>query len=706
MPTVLLLRAPQLRAAASALGSRSTRHATMPLRAKILNPAFLVSNQAQMASTVAATIPTELPTDDPDDVLFNSLYGLRTIELNRPKKLNSLNGSMARKIAPRLREWQKSDLANVIVIKGRSDRPASSNDATPKRLLPKAFCAGGDVAAVVKHLLDENNPKGKDQAKSFFALEYQLDHLIATYTKPYIAFMDGITMGGGAGLSVHAPFRIATERTVFAMPETGIGFFPDVGASFFLNRLVDGKVGMYLAMTGESLKGVDVFYAGLATHYIHSSSLPDLESRLAELRFNDYDNLEERCKIIDSTIEEFHTGLPHDRPLHSSSSYNSSFPSSPQILSGDLRTTLDRIFSYTSLTKIISALESESWSNHEDNNSSSSSSSPSTGIDISNNSQQPENAAAISQWARQTLETLNSRSPTSVRVALRQMILGKKWSLSETFQREFLIATRFLEHPDFKEGVGRKLLDKPPSLPTWSSIPEDVEQEKEYINGFFRLGGTNDNNNRGRIKEQPGQGSGAGEGRLELWNPTDYNEPRFIEWIGLPTETQVREFIENPPREVFTMRSKLRRAKKEMLKNGMFTPRIVEDELSSAVVEEGGESMADGVEDVDGEDYANSKKNLMNRERRRERKERKDLEGGASGMEKGMEDVKNILTKEKIVEFFVRQRNGKIGVREKVEEILERKTRSGGGGADGASEEGEVEGEGERKGRGQLEWID
>ena len=182
----------------------------------------------------------EQPGDELDDVIFGSTHGVRTIELNRPKKLNSLNGSMARKIIPRLREWEKSQLANVVVIKGEG----------------RAFCAGGDVAALAKQ---NKTPEGQNQSRQYFGLEYKLDHMIATCTKPYVAFLDGITMGGGVGLSIHAPFRIATENTVFAMPETTIGFFPDVGASFFLPKM-DGQMGMYLALTSEQLKGVDVLY--------------------------------------------------------------------------------------------------------------------------------------------------------------------------------------------------------------------------------------------------------------------------------------------------------------------------------------------------------------------------------------------------------------------------------------------------------------
>lgn len=135
-------------------------------------------------------------------------------------------------------------MANIIVIKGAGE---------------KGFCAGGDVKKLAQQNFPDGvkpSPSGIRASAEYFNTEYTLDHLVATYSKPYVAFMDGITMGGGAGLSIHAPFRIATERTAFAMPETKIGFFTDVGASFFLPRL-DGQLGTYLALTGEMLKGVD-----------------------------------------------------------------------------------------------------------------------------------------------------------------------------------------------------------------------------------------------------------------------------------------------------------------------------------------------------------------------------------------------------------------------------------------------------------------
>ncbi|GAW18984.1 hypothetical protein ANO14919_084680 [Xylariales sp. No.14919] len=394
----------------------------MPLRAKILDPS--IGSRAQMSTSPVNETIKELPGDEPHDVVFNNLYGLRTIELNRPNKLNALNASMIRKIVPRLVEWEQSGLANVIVMKGAGDR---------------ALCAGGDVAALAKQNMQ--GPDGQKASIDYFALEYKLNHYIATYQKPYIAFMDGITMGGGVGLSIHAPFRIATERTVFAMPETTIGFFPDVGASFFLPRM-NGAIGTYLALTSNELKGANVFYSGVATHYLHSTSLPNLESRLAELRFKDYDSMEKRVSIIEMTIEEYATGLP---------------PNEPVLLGGELRRAIDRCFSKGTVSDVIHALKEE---------------------------QGPTKA-----WAEKTLETLHQRSPTSLHVALMQMQVGRDWSISETFQREHQIAAQFMRHPDFTEGVSVRLSrERSGSTPKWQPASlEAVTPEDKIEVPFFQV---------------------------------------------------------------------------------------------------------------------------------------------------------------------------------------------------------------------------
>jgi 3-hydroxyisobutyryl-CoA hydrolase len=407
------------------------------------------------------------PGDEPEDVIFDSLYGMRTIQLNRPKKLNSLNGSMIRKIAPRLLEWEKSDMANVIIMKGTGE---------------KAFCAGGDVAALAQW--NKAGAEGQKRSTDYFALEYKLDHLIATYSKPFVAFMDGITMGGGVGLSIHAPLRIATERTVFAMPETTIGFFPDVGASFFLPRM-PGAVGTYLALTSERLSGPNVLLAGIATHYLHSSSLPAVEARLAELQFKDYVEMGTRLKSIDATISEFATGLPYDQPM---------------LIQGELRQAIDRCFSRNSVGEIMRALEAEQ--------------------------------GATKDWATKTLDTLHKRSPTAVHVALRQMRIGKKWSIAETFKREHQIAAQFMRHPDFTEGVSALLIER--RAPKWQ--PESLEaiassgSDGSITEPFFKSDNT--------VKE------------MQLLNDRDFSGdyPHSRYNFGMPTDDIVFELVKNGDR--------------------------------------------------------------------------------------------------------------------------------------------------------------
>ena len=309
---------------------------------------------------------------------------------------------------------------------------------------PKAFCAGGDVAALVEQ--NNSGPEGQAASHSYFELEYQLDHLIATYPKPYVAYMDGITMGGGVGLSVHAPIRIATERTLFAMPETTIGFFPDVGGSFFLPRL-EGRIGTYLALTSDRLQGVNAFYAGVATHYIHSSSLSSLTARLAEIEFKDYEDIHSRLATIADTLAEYDTGLPHDEPM---------------LLAGELRKAIDRCFGYSEVEAIIRALENEE-----------------------NNTARPQQ---VRDWATRTLQTLSERSPTSLKVTLKQMELGRRWTISEAFKREYHIAGKFMSRPDFASGVSARLIHKPPIKPTWDPASLDTVTRKD-VDAFFDHGG-------------------------------------------------------------------------------------------------------------------------------------------------------------------------------------------------------------------------
>ncbi|RAL64793.1 hypothetical protein DID88_001390 [Monilinia fructigena] len=407
----------------------------MPLRAKVTNLAF--AGRAQMAT--ASDIPPkgisyaqaenikELESDEKEDVLFNTLYGV-----------------------------SKSDMANVIIIKGSG---------------AKAFCAGGDVVALAED--NTKGPEGQARSTDYFGLEYKLDHLIATYQKPYIAFMDGITMGGGVGLSIHAPFRIATERTVFAMPETTIGFFPDVGASFFLPRMA-GSVGTYLALTSERLKGVNAFYAG---------------NRNTLYSFDFF------ASFGKTTIEEYCTGLPHDEPI---------------LISGELRKAIDRNFGKASVPEIIAGLEGDIAALKAK--------AAEVGLDGVE--------IQIGEWLEKTVTTLHQRSPTAVHVALRQMRIGKDWSIAETFQREYQIAAKFMRHPDFTEGVHSLLIrgknSKEASPPHWQPKSlEDIKPEDKIADPFFHVEGSQ---------------------RIKLLSDRDYNEYPFQ--FGVPREKEVEKATE------------------------------------------------------------------------------------------------------------------------------------------------------------------
>eukprot|EP00118_Oscarella_pearsei_P005529 m.25485 g.25485 ORF g.25485 m.25485 type:complete len:326 (+) comp28817_c0_seq2:304-1281(+) len=217
-----------------------------------------------------------------DDVWLQRRGNGAVITLNRPKALNAFNQSMARKIYPQLNLWEADENVGIVLIKGTGD---------------KAFCAGGDVRAVADGKKIHNNSIPVE----FFKEEYQLNYAIGTLKTPFVALIDGITMGGGVGLSVHGRYRVATERTVFAMPETAIGFFTDVGGGYFLPRLA-GKLGAYLALSGFRLKGRDVQSAGVATHFVTSDKILDVESALLESSGVD----------VKSTLDRFHQDcLPH-----------------------------------------------------------------------------------------------------------------------------------------------------------------------------------------------------------------------------------------------------------------------------------------------------------------------------------------------------------------------------------------------------------
>jgi enoyl-CoA hydratase len=193
------------------------------------------------------------------DVLFERRGHLGIVTLNRPKAVNALTLGMVTAILEQLTAWADDDAVATVLVQGAGDR---------------GLCAGGDIVAIYRDMVE-----GTGQAPEFWTIEYRLNALISRYPKPYVAFMDGLVLGGGVGISAHGSVRIVTERTRTGMPETTIGFVPDVGGTLLLSRS-PGESGTHAALTGAHLSGADALFLGLADHFVPSDSLPALAEAL------------------------------------------------------------------------------------------------------------------------------------------------------------------------------------------------------------------------------------------------------------------------------------------------------------------------------------------------------------------------------------------------------------------------------------------
>jgi enoyl-CoA hydratase len=318
------------------------------------------------------------------EVLFETRGHAGLITLNRPKALNALTHGMALAMTMQLDEWANDASVKTIVIRGAGDR---------------AFCAGGDIRA-----LYDSGKAGTSYALDFYRDEYILDAVIKHYPKPYVALIHGIDMGGGVGVSVNGSHRVADESMVFAMPETGIGLFPDVGGSYFLPRC-PGEIGMYLALTGARLKTADALYAGVATHFVPRTKWDALVDALAA------------GEAPDAAL----AGLAEDVP--------STFLAAH-------RDVIDRVFAKGSVEEILAALDAE----HTD-------------------------------WSRDTAKTIRTKSPTSLKVAFRQLREGRKLEFDDCMRMEYRMVQRVVAGHDFYEGVRATILDKD-GAPKWS--PPDL----------------------------------------------------------------------------------------------------------------------------------------------------------------------------------------------------------------------------------------
>lgn len=322
-----------------------------------------------------------------EDVLFEKRGSVGHILLNRPKALNALTLDMVLAMTNRLRRWASDEEIAAVVIEGVGE---------------KGFCAGGDIRA-----LYDSGKAGTDYWYKFYSNEYRLDTLIFEFPKPYIALMDGITMGGGVGVSVNGKYRVATERTMFAMPETGIGLIPDVGGSFFLPRLA-GKAGVYLGLTGERLRGPDCVRVGVATHFVPANKLDTLVSALSEVD-PDGDLHAQADDVLGRFAEPDYT-----------SPYNA------------IKAQVDELFSGGSVQTILSALEADGG-----------------------------------EWALKMRTRILSKSPTSVFVAFEQLLRGKMLSFRDGIAQELRCVMTIRGGNDFYEGVRAIIIDKD-NEPKWN----------------------------------------------------------------------------------------------------------------------------------------------------------------------------------------------------------------------------------------------
>jgi enoyl-CoA hydratase len=324
------------------------------------------------------------------------------LRLNRPKALHSLNRQMVRDMARALIEWRDDPDVRIILIDHAEGR---------------GFCAGGDVVDIA------NSVDGAEAAaRAFFFDEYRLNHLEYTYPKPGVAFMDGVTMGGGVGIACPCRYRVATERTMLAMPETAIGIFPDVGGGRYLSRM-RGRLAQFLALTGARLDGAECLRLRLATHYLPSDRLEEAKERIMAQPFRVQ-------AILDELSEEY---IPEARIV------------------GNLKK-IDQYFESDRLEDILDALDA--------------------------------GAAEGDEWAAAEAATIRSKSPMACKVSLK-LLLESPYQLHfvDEMRMEYGIMVRLIHHPDFREGVRARLIDKD-NKPNWHPTNPQAIGDRD-VEAFF-----------------------------------------------------------------------------------------------------------------------------------------------------------------------------------------------------------------------------
>ena len=312
-----------------------------------------------------------------DEILFERRGAAGLVTLNRPQALNAVTHGMVRSLRAQLDDWANNPAVTRVVIAAAGGR---------------AFSAGGDIRA----LTDLGKAGKHDELLSFWRDEYPLNATIKNYRKPYVALIDGIVMGGGVGISIHGSHRVAGDRFAFAMPEVGIGFFPDVGATWLLPRL-PGELGTFCALTGERFNAADSCAAGVATHRISSARFPAL-------------------------LEGLYGSVSVDAVLAAFSEPAGEGPVMAH------RPAIDRLFAGNRVEDILQRLDRE------------------TGVDA--------------DWAHAVAATIRTKSPLSLKLGLAQVRRGQQWDFATCMQAEFRIVSRIIRGHDFYEGVRAVIIDK------------------------------------------------------------------------------------------------------------------------------------------------------------------------------------------------------------------------------------------------------
>ena len=321
-----------------------------------------------------------------EEIRFERQARAGIVTLTRPKSLNAVTHNMVLALERALDAWRDDDGVEIVAIRAEG----------------RAFSAGGDIVDIYRAGKAGNPPV------QFFADEYRLNAKIAAYPKPYIALIDGIAMGGGVGVSYHGSHRVVTENAVFAMPEVGIGFFPDVGGSHILPRL-SGAFGVYLGLTGSRIRWGDQLWAGLATHAVEAARLPAVLEELADTG-QVRQVLGAHCVTPEREIDEARVFA------------------------------INKHFSLGSLDAVVASLEAD---------------------------------AREDSFARETLETIRKKSPTSLHVAFDQIEAGAALEMDECMRMEFRILKRMLAGHDFYEGIRAAVIDKD-NAPVWR--PASLEE--------------------------------------------------------------------------------------------------------------------------------------------------------------------------------------------------------------------------------------